>query len=112
MYHTTVNSGRSRKLNFDQLLPKIMDLKAIYIRILMVLTPSRYLNWFQSYYSLNIDMSKFFTNINHDDVRRHDSTVHYIFYDDVRPHDSSKLVKFRIANIMPSVRFRLVTVLD
>ena len=78
----------------------------------MVLTPSRYLNWFKSYYSLNIDMSKFFTNINHDDVRRHDSTVHYIFYEDVRRHDSSKLVKFRIANIMPSLRFRLVTVLD
>ena len=63
MYHTTVNSVRSRKLNFDQLLRKIMDLKAIFIMILMVLTPSRYLNWFQSYYSLNIDMSKFFTNI-------------------------------------------------
>ena len=55
----------------------------------MVLTPSRYLNWFQSYYSLNIDMSKFFTNTNHDEVRRHDSTVHYIFYDDVRRHDST-----------------------
>ena len=78
----------------------------------MVLTTSRYLNWFQSYYSLNIDMSKFFANINHDDVRRHDSTVHYILNDDVRRHDSSKLVKFGIANIMPSLRFRLVTVLD
>ena len=42
---------------------------------------------------MNIDMSKFFTNINHDDARRHDSTVHYIFYDDRRRHDSSKLVK-------------------
>ena len=30
--------------------------------------------------------------MNQDDVRRHDSTVHYIFYDDVRRHDSSKLV--------------------
>ena len=58
----------------------------------MVLTPSRYLNWFHSYSFLNFDMSKFFTNINHDDVRRHDSTVHYIFYDDVCRHDSSKLV--------------------
>ena len=38
-------------------------------------------------------MSRFFTNINHDDVRRHDSTVHYSFYDDVRRHDSSKVVK-------------------
>ena len=38
-------------------------------------------------------MSRFFTNINHDDVRLHDSTVHCIFYDDVRRHDSSKLVK-------------------
>ena len=40
----------------------------------MVLTLSRYLNWFQSYSFFNIDMSKFFTNTNHDDVRRHDSS--------------------------------------
>ena len=58
----------------------------------MVLTSSRYLNRFRSYYFLNIDVSMFFTNINHDDVRRHDSTVHYILYDDVRRHDSSKVV--------------------
>ena len=55
----------------------------------MVLTSSRYLNRFQSYYFLNIDMSNFFTDINHDDVRRHDSTVHYINHDDVRRHDST-----------------------
>ena len=58
----------------------------------MVLTPSRYLNWFQRYSFFNIDMSKSLQTLNHDDVRRHDSTVHYIFYDDVRRHDSSKLV--------------------
>ena len=44
----------------------------------MVLTPSRY----HKIYFLNIDLSMFL-NINHDDVRRHDSTVHYSFYDDV-----------------------------
>ena len=38
-------------------------------------------------------MSKSLQTLNHDDVRRHDSTVHYIFYDDVRRHDSSKVVK-------------------
>ena len=27
------------------------------------------------------------------DVRRHDTTVHYIFYDDVRRHNSSILVR-------------------
>ena len=59
----------------------------------MVLIPLRYLNWFQSYSFLNIDMSKSLQTLNHDDVRRHDSTVHYIFYDDMRRHDSSKLVK-------------------
>ena len=48
-----------------------------------------YLNRFRSYYFLNIDMSKLFTNINHDDARRHDSTVHYIFCDNVRRHDST-----------------------
>ena len=63
----------------------------------MVLTPARYLNWFQSYSFFNIDMSKFFTYTNHDDVRRHDSTVHYIFYDDVHRLDSSKLVKEAIS---------------
>ena len=56
----------------------------------MVLTPSSYHNWFWSYSYLNIDISKSFTNMNHDDVRRHDSTVHYTFYDDMRRHDSSK----------------------
>ena len=61
----------------------------------MVLYLSRYLNRFSSYYFWNIDMSKFFPNINHDDVRRHDSTVHYILYDDVHRHDSSKLVKIQ-----------------
>ena len=39
---------------------------------------------------------KDFTNINHDNVRRHDSTVHYIIYGDVRRHDSSKLVKYHL----------------
>ena len=39
-----------------------------------------------------MDMSNSFPNKNHDDVCRHDSTVHYIFYDDVHRHDSSKLV--------------------
>ena len=62
------------------------------IRTLMVLTPSRYLNRFRSYYFFNIPMSRYFTNINHEDVCRQDSTVHYIFYDDVRLHDSSELV--------------------
>ena len=38
-------------------------------------------------------MSRFFTNMNHHDVCRHDSTVHYIFYDDVHRHDSNELVK-------------------
>ena len=37
-------------------------------------------------------MLKSLQTLNHDDVRRHDSTVHYIFYDDVRRHDSSKVV--------------------
>ena len=60
----------------------------------MVLTSSRYLNWFQSYSFFNIDMSKSLQTLNHDDLHRHDSTVHYIFYDDVRRHDSSKLVKW------------------
>ena len=41
-----------------------------------------------------MDMSKSFPNKNHDDVRRHDSTVQYIFYGDVRRHDNSKLVKY------------------
>ena len=38
--------------------------------------------------------------MNHDNVRRHDSTVHYIFCDDVCCHDSSKLVNddYIIAN--------------
>ena len=74
VYHTTIDSVRSRKLYFHQLLPLIPHLKATFMRILMVLTPSRYLNWFQSYSFLNIDVSKFFTNINHDDVRRRDSS--------------------------------------
>ena len=55
----------------------------------MILIPSRYLNWFQSYSFFNIDMSKSLQTLNHDDVRRHDSTVHYIFDGD----DSSKLAK-------------------
>ena len=40
--------------------------------------------------------------MNHDDVRRHDSTVHYIFYDDVSRHDSSKLVKYNFIHITDS----------
>ena len=44
-------------------------------------------------------MSKSLQTLNLDDVRRHDSTVHYIFYDDVRRHDSSKLVNILIAEI-------------
>ena len=63
----------------------------------MDLIPSRYLNRFQSHYFLNIDMSRLFTNMNHDDMRDHDSTVHYIFYDEVCRHDSSKLVNKRLA---------------
>ena len=51
-----------------KLLPVIHRLKAIFIRILMVLSRLRNLNWFRSYSFLNIDMAKFFTNINHDDV--------------------------------------------
>ena len=82
----------------------------------MVFTPSRYLNWFlvihywiltcqtlyRSYSLLDIDMSNSLPTLNHDDVRRHDSTVHYIFYDDVRRHDSSKLIKHNnLLNILP-----------
>ena len=59
-----------------------------------------YLNRFRSYYFLNIDMSRLFTNINHDDARRHDSTVHYIFCDNVRRHDSSKLVNISTWSIL------------
>ena len=72
----------------------------------MVLTPSRYLNWFQSYSFFNIDMSKSLQTLNHDDVRRHDSTVHYIFYDDVRRHDSSKLV-----NVSSNIYFVLYCII-
>ena len=59
----------------------------------MVLTPSRYLDWFRSYSYLNTDMSESLQTLNHDDVGRHDSTVHYIFCDDVCRHDNSKVVK-------------------
>ena len=59
----------------------------------MVLAPPRYLNRCRSYYFLNIDMSWFFKNINHDDVRHHDSTVRYIFYD-------GELVKHKIKYVV------------
>ena len=77
----------------NKLLLVIPYLKAIFLRILMVLTPGRYLNRFRSYPFLKMDMSNSFPNKKHDNGRRHDSTVHYIFYDDVSRHDSSKLVK-------------------
>ena len=79
-------------MNFDQVTASNIPSKSYFIWILMVLTPSRHLNWFQSYSFYNIDMSKSLQTLNRDDVRRHDSTVHYSFYDDVRHHDSSKLV--------------------
>ena len=52
----------------------IYYLKAIFIRILMVLTALRYLNYFRSFSFLNIDMSKSLQTQNHDDVRCHDSS--------------------------------------
>ena len=90
VYHTTINSVRSWKLYFVQITTSNTPPESYFYRILMVLTPSRYLNWIRSYSFLNIDMSKFFTNINHGDVGCHDSTVQYILC-----HDSSKLVNDR-----------------